>query len=182
MSRERPRPVPISVRTRGARTDRAVLRRLVRGCLDAEKAPRAQGAGLVLAGDRLVRRLNREWRGMDRTTDVLAFPTDDVLPLPPDAGEEDSSILGEVIVSIPKCRLQAQDAGTSAGEELVRLIVHGLLHLLGHDHLRAEDARIMRRRERALRAWAGREGIGSCLLRNPARAPEAGAPRCGGAS
>ncbi len=181
MTGGRSRPVPISVRTRDVGADRVLLRCLVRGCLDLEKAPGSSGAGLVLAGDRLVRRLNREWRGIDRTTDVLAFPADDAPPLPADAEEEDFSTLGEVIVSIPQCRLQAREAGVTAGEELVRLVVHGLLHLLGHDHHRPEDTRIMRRRERALRAWAARTGIGPSLLGNPVRVSAAGTPRRGGA-
>lgn len=176
MRQESLRPVPISIRCRDARADREALRRLVRRCLDAENAPASYGAGLVLAGDRLVRRLNRQWRGIDRTTDVLAFPVEDDIPLPPGLDEEGASTVGEVIVSVPRCRQQALEAGTDAGVELVRLVVHGVLHLVGHDHNLEGDARAMRRRERALRAWAEREGMGPSLLGDPDGSGRGGAP------
>lgn len=165
MSHGESRPVPISIRTRGLRADRDAIRRLVRRCLDAEGAPAGRGAGIVLAGDQLVRKLNREWRGLDRTTDVLSFPLEQGPPLPPGVEEErEDALIGEVIVSMPVCRAQAGEAGTGEGVELVRLLIHGLMHLMGHDHEDPEEARRMRGRERALRNWAAGQGIGPDLV------------------
>ncbi len=92
---------------------------------------------LSLVDDRVIRELNREWRGKDKPTDVLSFP----------AGEVPGykyRVLGDIIVSVPYTDRQAKELAVPFKEELVRLIAHGLLHLLGYDHERSEkDAKIM---------------------------------------
>ena len=121
-----------------------------------------QGVSLVIADDKTVRLLNSEYRGLDKTTDVLSFAFDNegeyygdgVAPsewsvdedfvLPP--GE--SAGLGEVIVSYPQAVRQAEEAGHSVQQELARLITHGILHLMGHDHMNDEDECEMSARER----------------------------------
>jgi rRNA maturation RNase YbeY len=100
---------------------------------------------LVLVSDRVMHELNRSWRGVDRPTDVLAFAQADGVGGAPDG------LLGDVVISIDTARRQAAALGHSLGAESERLLVHGLLHLLGYDHERsAAEARRMRRRERAL--------------------------------
>jgi rRNA maturation RNase YbeY len=162
--------LPVAVRTRGAVADRGALRLLLRRCLDSGHATSETGLGLVLAGDRLVRRLNREWRGKDRSTDVLSFPAGAPLPLPPGADEPDGVNLGEIVISVPRCREQALEQGIDPGVELARLVIHGVLHLLGHDHEEAAARARMQALERRLRAWAARRGIGPGMLREPAAA------------
>jgi rRNA maturation RNase YbeY len=161
------RTLPVAVRTRGAAADRGALRVLMRRCLDSGNAAPGTGLSLVLAGDRLVRRLNREWRGKDRPTDVLSFPAGDPPPLPPGLEESSNSSLGEIVISVPRCREQAAEQGVDPGVELARLVIHGALHLLGHDHEEAKDRLRMQARERTLRAWAARRGIGPGLLPVP---------------
>jgi probable rRNA maturation factor len=156
--------IPIALRYRGARVDRAGLRRLMRHCLDSEGIEADAGCGLILAGDRMLRTLNRQWRGLDRATDVLSFPLEDGPPLPPEADERDARLLGEILVSVPRCLEQAGDAGVDPGEELARLVIHGLLHVLGYDHELIPDRKRMSPRERRYRAWAVRAGIGRRLL------------------
>ena len=101
---------------------------------------------LELVGDGRMRRLNREYRNKDRTTDVLAF-----------AMRESSSpvvaLLGDVVVSLPTARRQAKEGGRSLSEELAWLLVHGVLHLCGYDHERspAEARRMKLREQRVLR-------------------------------
>jgi rRNA maturation RNase YbeY len=97
-----------------------------------------------LVGDGRMRRLNRQYRGKDRTTDVLAFPMrESSNPCP--------AILGDVVISAPTAYLQAQEAGRSPNDEVVALLVHGVLHLCGYDHEKSEhEAARMRRRERAV--------------------------------
>lgn len=153
--------LPIDNRIR-ARIDRGALRRLVDHCLSAEGIPETRGLGLVFCGDRLMRTLNRSWRGLDRTTDVLSFASGET-----GVPESVDPMLGEVIVSIPRCRLQAEEQGVDAGVELVRLVVHGVLHVLGYDHEHAADRARMVPRERRYRAWASRRGIGAGLLEEP---------------
>ncbi|MFQ5499691.1 MAG: rRNA maturation RNase YbeY [Candidatus Zixiibacteriota bacterium] len=89
---------------------------------------------LVFAGDSRIRSLNRQFRNIDRPTDVLSFNMDD-----PD---EPESVLGEIYISIPTAQRQARQA------EIMRLVCHGLLHLCGYDHqTKAEEARMMARQD-----------------------------------
>jgi probable rRNA maturation factor len=109
-------------------------------------APRAESLGVRFVGDREMRRVNRRFRGKDRTTDVLSF-----------VGE--NGHLGDVLISVPTARRQAAAAGHGTDRELKILLLHGLLHCLGYDH--ETDRGEMERLERRLRrAWL-REGGGA---------------------
>jgi probable rRNA maturation factor len=98
---------------------------------------------IVLTGDDVVRELNRAYRGIDATTDVLSFgdeTRDDIaFATPPGA----LRYLGDVIISHPRAEAQAREAGHSVEVELRLLSVHGVLHLLGHDHAEPDEAAIM---------------------------------------
>jgi rRNA maturation RNase YbeY len=103
---------------------------------------------ILLVNDREMRGLNRRYRGIDRTTDVLAFAQQE------GAGGSPDGLLGDVVISVDTARRQARDAGSSLGVEVDRLLIHGLLHLLGYDHERSSaEARRMQRRERMLASW-----------------------------
>jgi probable rRNA maturation factor len=78
---------------------------------------------LVLAGDGLLRRLNREYRGKDKTTDVLSFP-----------GDGGEAGLGDIVISVAKAERNARRFGRSLPQELDVLALHGFLHVLGYDH------------------------------------------------
>ena len=87
---------------------------------------------VMIVDDAHMRHLNREWRGKDRPTDVLSFPQ-----LETDAGpfaDEEEVPLGDVVISIDTARAQAEAGGWTLDEELNRLLLHGVLHLLGYDH------------------------------------------------
>jgi probable rRNA maturation factor len=123
-----------------------LVRRAAGEALRTSKARRAQ-FGVVLAGDTLLRTLNRRYLGHDRPTDVLAFPAISS----PRGGS--AVWLGDVVISVVTARRQARAAGHSLEQELALLTVHGALHLLGHDHgTRAEKARMWKMQDRALRA------------------------------
>jgi probable rRNA maturation factor len=108
-------------------------------------APAGASFGARFVGDRTMRALNRDFRGKDRTTDVLSFPGG---PTP------DGDHLGDVVISVPQARRQAAAAGHPLGRELRILLLHGILHCLGHDHER--DGGEMERLERRLRRrWVG---------------------------
>jgi probable rRNA maturation factor len=83
---------------------------------------------LVLDQDERLRELNHEFLGHDKPTDVLAFPA---LHVDPDSG---NPYLGDIIISFPRAQAQAEKAGHSVSAELCLLTIHGILHLLGHDH------------------------------------------------
>ncbi len=105
--------------------------------------------GLVIADDDTVRQLNRDYRDLDETTDVLAFPLGisqgetgdgaDGFSLPPD----EAVSLGEVIISYPQAVRQARQSGKRVKAEVALLVVHGVLHLLGYDHMEQEDEAVM---------------------------------------
>ncbi len=92
---------------------------------------------IVVGNDALLRKLNRQYRGVDSATDVLSFPAGEIDP--DTAGE----YLGDVIISLPRAEDQAIAESHSLADELQLLVVHGMLHLLGYDHLKAADKRRM---------------------------------------
>ena len=128
------------------------VKRLVRQVLEAEGVAPPYEVSLVFTDSETVRKLNRDYRGVDRATDVLAFymfgqnKGDSQFVLPPDG----ITYLGEVIISYPKAVAQAKEHGHSVEQELALLVIHGILHLLGYDHEEREEERRMRRREKEL--------------------------------
>lgn len=115
----------------------------------AEKLLRAAGrpdaeVSLVLVGDAAIHALNRDWRGVDRPTDVLSWPLEDDAP----AATED--VLGDVVISLDTARRQAEARGWSLEEETALLLVHGILHLLGHEDETEAGAETMRTIERQI--------------------------------
>ena len=129
----------------------SALRAAVVRTLASEGVHKAE-LGVVVTDDDALRELNREHRGLDEPTDVLSFALsegdDATFVLPPD----DTRHLGEVIVSYPTVERQAQDAGVKPTRELLHVLVHGVLHLLGHDHETPEEESAMHAREEAILA------------------------------
>ena len=102
---------------------------------------------MVLADDAHLRRLNREFRDLDRTTDVLSFLYDSA---PNDHSDEPGA---ELYVSLPRARLQARQRKHSMGSEVVLLALHGMLHIQGHDHEKPTQAQRMRAAEQPHLRW-----------------------------
>ena len=98
---------------------------------------------IVLTDNESIRDLNNEYRGIDSPTDVLSFPLLDGSLEELDQSDFISP-LGDIVISMEKVISQAQDYGHSPERELGFLIVHGMLHLLGYDHIEPEDERTMR--------------------------------------
>ncbi len=137
-------------------------RTLVRFLRQVQTAVRLRGqVSVLLTTDRKIRQLNRQFRGMDKATDVLSFPAPKAV-----AGE----VAGDLAISVPTARRQAREQGHTLAAEIKVLILHGLLHLAGYDHERDEGE--MARRERLLR---GRLGLPLGLIErsgDPTFAPE----------
>ncbi len=107
--------------------------------LIAEKAAKLEELttgeiSFALVNNEIIQKLNKQYRNQDKPTDVLSFPMDDEL-------------WGDVVISTEQAVLQAKEYGHSLKRELAYLAVHGILHLLGYDHLKPEDKSIMRDRE-----------------------------------
>lgn len=109
---------------------------------------------VVVTDDEHIHALNREWRGKDKPTDVLSFPQQ----APSPGG---GPVLGDVVISGDTAQRQAHERGHSLEHELERLLVHGVLHLLGHDHVRGgAQARRMKAEEERLMRLLAREPAG----------------------
>lgn len=92
--------------------------------------------------DKVMRKLNRQHRGVDGTTDVLSFTYDDAdFPARDDKSGHD--LLGEIVISAPKVKKQAKEAGRTIKAEFALMVVHGTLHLLGFDHCTESEERKM---------------------------------------
>jgi probable rRNA maturation factor len=104
----------------------------------------ASALSLSLVGDQAMRALNREYRGKDSATDVLSFSLEAA------PGRSAERLLGDVVISVDTARRQAREYGATLQRELYRLLIHGLLHLMGHDHIAPSERRVMRREERRL--------------------------------
>lgn len=117
-------------------------RTLARFLAEAQVAVRLKGdVTVLLTTDACLRKLNRQFRGKNKATDVLSFPAEGI-------GAE--KVAGDLAISVPIALLQAIEQCHSLSTEIKILILHGLLHLAGHDH--ESDAGKMARRERLLRA------------------------------
>jgi len=107
---------------------------------------------LTLVGDAAIRALNREHRGKDKPTDVLSFPihaSPEWVARAQPAGPPER-LLGDVVISVDTARRQATQYDASLQAELYRLLIHGILHVKGHDHERADERRAMVAEERRL--------------------------------
>ena len=103
---------------------------------------------VVVGDDEMLQNLNREYRSKDAPTDVLAFSyiegEEDI-----DSDDPDFAV-GDIFISLDKASLQAESAGHSTARELAFLAIHGMLHLLGFDHLEDDEAALMRKKELAV--------------------------------
>ncbi len=122
------------------------------GSLAALEAEDAEGEiSIVLTDDETIHGYNRDFRGVDRPTDVLSFPSSE--------GEELIGIpdghLGDIMISVETAERQAKELGHSTEREIAFLAVHGTLHVLGYDHMTPEDEEIMTARQREIIAGIG---------------------------
>ncbi|RMD45558.1 MAG: rRNA maturation RNase YbeY [Aquificota bacterium] len=89
---------------------------------------------ITLTDNETIRNINKKWRGKDRPTDVLSFPLDVDFHI----GYKYKP-LGDIVISLPFAKKQAKEIGFSYKEEVLRLLIHGILHLLGYDHEKSEE-------------------------------------------
>ena len=135
----------INIETQQDFSDTALLERAARFTLDAsaslstgsESAPADVDMTIVLTDDAQLHKLNHEYLGVDAPTDVLSFPASETDP------ETGTPYLGDILISVPRAMQQAQSAGHSVEDEVQLLVVHGTLHLLGHDHAEAQEKACM---------------------------------------
>jgi probable rRNA maturation factor len=117
------------------------MREAITSALDLHEIDPATTLTVVVTDDVHVRDLNRQFRGIDTPTDVLSFPADPLPERTPDTIDEETEApyLGDLIIAYPYTQQQALEADHELDDELVLLVVHGTLHLLGYDHDSAEN-------------------------------------------
>jgi len=135
----------------------ALIKKAVRMALDFEKVDEPCLVSVMLTDDEGIREINREFRNVDSATDVLSFPMNELEPGHFDAElcERDMDtgriLLGDMMISVPRCARQGEEFGHGYEREIMYLSVHSVLHLLGYDHMdEGPMKKQMREREKAI--------------------------------
>ena len=145
-------PVEIVRRGPGKKVPSRKLMTIARAILDLTGQEKAE-LSLALIGNTEMRRLNARYRSKDYSTDVLSFPAEKNLPV-------ETPLIGDVIISVEKAAEQAKARRRTLDEEMVTLLIHGIVHLLGYDHERsAKDARVMGRLEKKIHRQLCERGL-----------------------
>jgi len=136
-------PVEIVRREGGKKFPARRLKKVALAILDLVGQKNTE-LSVALIGDREMQQLNAQYRGKDYATDVLSFPVETSVALSP-------PLLGDVIISVDKASAQARERRRTLDDEMITLLIHGIVHLLGYDHERStQDARIMTRLEKKI--------------------------------
>jgi len=113
------------------------IKNQVRSILSYLKLPPSTEVSLTFIDDGYMRELNLKYRDNNRTTDVLSFP-------------QEGELLGDILISVDKATAQSVEFGNTFGEEVRRLVVHGIIHLLGYNHKKPQEARLMEEKEKEI--------------------------------
>ena len=133
--------------------EESLIQTVVQTVLREENIQKNLDVSVTLTNNEIIRSINKEHRNIDKETDVLSFPMverEEIASLKQEDDTED--ILGDIIISVPKVREQAEEYGHSFERELAYLVTHGMLHLLGYDHMIEEEKQVMRKREEEILA------------------------------
>lgn len=134
--------------------------KVIKAAMEQEGVNPAAEVSVVFVDDAYIHRLNREYRGVDRPTDVLSFAMQEMVDEEPAVNEDfqaefdenEGPLLGDIIISLETAVRQAKEYNHSLEREVAFLAVHGFLHLLGYDHMEEAETRVMRLREEAILA------------------------------
>ena len=133
-----------------------LLERAANAALEHESRSLDSELSIILTDDARLHELNLNYLGVDAPTDVLSFPASETDP------ETGASYIGDILISIPRAQAQADAAGHPLEAEVQLLVVHGVLHLIGHDHAEAEEkARMWKAQAEILK----RLGLGQIQIR-----------------
>lgn len=127
-----------------------IINKVVQTVLELESIRHELNIYITLTNNEEIHKINKEYRQVDSPTDVLSFPMyerEEIQNLREEKLNDVEEILGDIIISIPKIKEQAKEYGHSYERELAYLTTHGMLHLLGYDHMIDEEKNIMREHE-----------------------------------
>ncbi len=121
-------------------------------CLREEQIPEEAEIDLLFVDNEAIREMNREYRDKDSATDVLSFP---MYEPDEEIDDEDEILFGDIVISLERAQEQCEEYGHSLEREVMYLLVHGLLHLSGYDHMEEDEKKVMRAQEEKLLAVIG---------------------------
>ena len=128
-----------------------IIKKVVKQCFKEEKLENSKlYISITLTTPEYIRKINKEYRNIDKETDVLSFPMFEKNEIEEKIKEnqfEHEDVLGDIVISIDKVERQANEYGHSFERELAYMLVHGFYHLMGYDHIKEEDKIIMRPKE-----------------------------------
>ena len=127
-----------------------IIKPVVEECFKIEKIEKAKlYISITLTTPENIKKYNKQYRNIDKETDVLSFPMfeKDELESIINNNQENTDILGDMVISIPRVREQAEEYGHSFERELAYMVVHSFYHLIGYDHIEEEDKKLMREKE-----------------------------------
>lgn len=137
-----------------------LIKKVILAVLEYEDCPYETEVNIVLTNNEEIHKINREYRQIDRPTDVLSFPTieyetpgdfskveEDMSVFHPETGE---LMMGDIMISVDKIIAQAEEYGHSKERELGFLVAHSMLHLCGYDHIKEDDREIMEAKQREI--------------------------------
>ncbi|HIZ79094.1 MAG TPA: rRNA maturation RNase YbeY [Candidatus Lachnoclostridium stercorigallinarum] len=135
-----------------------IIRDVIEEAMDYEGCPYEAEVSVILTDNEAIREINRDYRQIDRPTDVLSFPMVDYEQPADFDGLEDRAedyfnpetgelMLGDIIVSVDKVEEQAEKYGHSQARELAFLVAHSMLHLFGYDHMEEEERLVMEKKQ-----------------------------------
>ena len=138
-----------------------IISKVLEKCFETENLSKDNLlVSIVLTTPDNIRRINKEYRNIDKSTDVLSFPMfekSEIEEFIKNKNLEHSDILGDMVISIPQVQLQAEEYGHSFERELSYMVVHSFYHLMGYDHMKEEEKKIMRQKEENILSKLGIE-------------------------
>lgn len=138
-----------------------LVNKVILACMDYEECPYEAEINVLFTDDENIRQINSEYRAIDAPTDVLSFPAVDY-DIPGDFSrlEEDVAsyfnpesgelILGDIVISVERALMQAEEYGHTIEREIAFLTAHSMFHLFGYDHMEKEEARVMEQKQEAV--------------------------------
>lgn len=128
-----------------------IIKKVIEKCFEEEKIQNSKLCmTIILTTPQNIRKINKEYRNIDKETDVLSFPMferDELGKKIENNDFEYEDVLGDIVISIEKVKEQAEEYGHSFERELSYMLVHGFYHLMGYDHIEEEDKKVMRPKE-----------------------------------
>ena len=124
-----------------------IIEKVLEKCYDVEKInSKCLYVNIILTNPENIQKMNKQYRNIDKPTDVLSFPMFEKAELI-DFKTNVQEVLGDIVISISKVEEQAKEYGHSFERELAYMVVHGFYHIIGYDHIKDEDKKIMRAKE-----------------------------------